>query len=309
MKRTLMICVFVSGALVVAACGGRQEAGAADEAGSPATAAAPTFTEVSLADVRAAGGPSLQQTLDFAQEECGARPLGFEEGGLTSADLNADGRADYVIDMSFVTCGGENSAHGWCGSGGCSIDVAVSRGEDYLIESLLGMEPGIVRVADGLGVAAMGREGPWTLAWNGQRLAPVDAAGAPQSEAAASREEAAVRAVVASIYDTYVAGYESGAMIPEGVETADLRAIIDSAADPEIGGLGFDYYCACQDYGDVSYDMSAVSVSGDRARVAVDLRSFGSLTQIELRLRKVGGRWQVDDVIDPNGSLREQLAG
>jgi hypothetical protein len=135
---------------------------------------------------------------------------------------------------------------------------------------------------------------------------PETAAEAPSQSA---NDEDAVRAVVASIYDTYVAGFDSGAMIPEGVETAELRAIIDAASDPEMGGLGFDYYCACQDYGDVSYEMSGVALNGDRATVAVDFRSYGTLTQIELRLRKVGGRWQVDDVIDPNGSLREQLAG
>ena len=131
-----------------------------------------------------------------------------------------------------------------------------------------------------------------------------------QADAAdAASDEAAVRAVVASIYDVYVAGFDSGATIPEGVETEELRAIIEAASDPEIGGLGFDYYCACQDYGDVSYEMSGVAVNEDRATVAVDFRSYGRLTQIELRLRRVGGRWQVDDVIDPNGSLREQLAG
>lgn len=121
-------------------------------------------------------------------------------------------------------------------------------------------------------------------------------------------DEAAVHAVVASIYDTYVAGVGSGARFPENVETAELVAAVRAASDPEIGGLGFDYYCACQDYGDVSYEMSAVAIDGDRATVAVDFRSYGQLTQMELRLRKVGGRWQVDDVIDPNGSLRDSLA-
>lgn len=131
---------------------------------------------------------------------------------------------------------------------------------------------------------------------------------APAQASAAVEEEAAVQAVVASIYDTYVADVGSGARIPDGVETRGLRAAIAAASDPDMGGLGFDYYCACQDYGDVSYEMSGVAIDDDRATVAVDFRSFGQLTQMELRLLKEGGRWRVDDVIDPNGSLRAQLA-
>ena len=140
--------------------------------------------------------------------------------------------------------------------------------------------------------------------------APAEAPAVSVDDAAsaAADEEAAVRAVVASIYDTYVADVASGPTIPDGVESDGLRAAIAAASDPETGGLGFDYYCACQDYGDVSYDMSGVAIDGDRATVAVDFRSFGQLTQMELRLLKEEGRWRVDDVIDPNGSLRAQLA-
>lgn len=294
--------------LALSACGGTGEASAGADAATEASAQAPLFSTASLEDLRAAGGASLNETLGFLREECGSAAVGFEDGSIQTADFNGDGRPDFLLDMTGFTCGGENRASGWCGSGGCSFDIFVSTGNDFHQDSYLGMDPEIVQVGDRLAVSAAGRDGPWTVAWDGEAMNRIEDA-APQGADAAGGDEAAVRSVVASIYDTYVAGFESGAMIPEGVETAELRAIIDAASDPEMGGLGFDYYCACQDYGDVSYEMSGVALNGDRATVAVDFRSYGTLTQIELRLRKVGGRWQVDDVIDPNGSLRQQLAG
>ena len=310
--RRLMMTTALAGAVMLAACGGgdseaQAAAGAGSDAAAETSTQTPLFTEATLADLRNAGGASLTDALDFMAEECGSAALGFEPGAISATDFNGDGRSDFLIDMTGFTCGGENRASGWCGSGGCSFDVFVSTGDDFHQDSFLGMDPEIVRVGDRPAVSAAGRDGPWTVAWDGEAMSPVEATGSTASGGGANDEEA-VRAVVASIYDTYVAGFDSGATFPEGVETAELRAAIEAASDPEMGGLGFDYYCACQDYGDVSYEMSGVAVNGDRATVAVDFRSYGRLTQLELRLRKVGGRWQVDDVIDPDGSLRQMLS-
>ena len=164
-----------------------------------------------------------------------------------------------------------------------------------------------------LGVAACGEDASPTGRSEG---ASSDAAVAPtqatvrldgETDQSSREAEAAIRRVVSSIYDTYVTEIGTGEAFPDGVETAELRRAVEAASDPETGGLGFDFYCSCQDYGDVSYDIAGVAVDGDEATTAVDFHSFGQLTQIELRLRKVGGRWQVDDVIDPNGSLRQSL--
>lgn len=295
---------------VLLAAGCQQSATSAADAGQDAAAAAtPVFTVANLETLRQAQGATLREALDFAQEECGSAPMGFEEGAITTADLNADGRPDYMIDMSMMTCGGENRGSEWCGSGGCSFDIFVSTGDDFHQDSFLGMGPEIVRNGDGLAVSVTGRDGPWMTAWGGEQMDIVQRMdGAPvATHEAAQGEEAAVRAVVASIYDTYVAGFDSGERFPEGVETDGLRAAVQAAADPEIGSLGFDYYCACQDYGDVSYDITGVAVNGNTATVALDFRSYGRMTQMELRMLKVGGRWQVDDVVDSNGSLRAML--
>lgn len=297
-------------ACLLTACGGGGESAdaAADSAGS-ASADTAIFATASLADLQGAGGARLQESLGFLAEECGSAAVGFEDGALTTADLNGDGRPDYLMDMTGFTCGGVNQGNGWCGSGGCSFDVFVSTGDDFHLDSYLGMGPEIVRVGSGLGVAAAGRDGPWTVAWNGEQMASVEdrADASAQPAAAAGGDEAAVRAVVASIYDAYADGFDSGASIPDNVETAEFRAVIEAAIDPEMGGLGFDYYCACQDYGDVSYTIRDVSVRGASATARLDFVSFGRSQPVELRLRKVGGRWQVDDVIDIHGSVREQL--
>ncbi len=94
---------------------------------------------------------------------------------------------------------------------------------------------------------------------------------------------------------------------PKVSKRPSLGARLRRQATQKWAGLGSDYYCACQDYGDVSYDITGVAIDGIHATVALDFRSYGQMTQMELRLRKVGGRWQVDDVVDPNGSLRVTL--
>jgi len=307
--KNYLISTALVGAMALTACGGESEA--TDAAASEAAASQAVYSAISLDDLRQGLGAAAAAFLVDAESECGARPLGFESGAITSADLNGDGQADYLVDLSRMTCGGEPSGNGWCGSGGCSFDIYTSTGASgYRQDAYLGMEPEIIRFGDGLGVGAIGRNGPWTVAWNGAQMdiATAPASGGEQA-AAGDGDEAAVRAVVASIYDAYVADDESGQRVPDDVETAELQRAVEAASDPEMGGLGFDYYCACQDYGDVSYDITGVAVSGDQATVALDFRSFGQMTQMELRLRKVGRRWQVDDVIDPNGSLRDSLQG
>lgn len=302
--RNGLISMGVLAALTLAACGGSDAgAEAADDAATDATTDAPLFSDVGLAELRAAGGAQIEESLGYLSEECGSAPVGFEPGAIRSADFNGDGRPDFLVDMTGFTCGGENRGNGWCGSGGCSFDIYVSREEDFHLDAFLGMGLEIVRVGDRVGVSVMGRNGPWTVAWDGEAMSPVE------TSPAEGGEEAAVRAVVSSIYDAYVAGVDSGATIPDGVESDALQRAVTAASDPEMGGLGFDYYCGCQDYGDVSYDITEVVVNGDQATASVDFTSYGRLSHIDLILRKSGSRWQVDDVRDEHGSLRAGLAG
>ena len=309
--RKYLISICLVGTLMLTACSGSDtEATAAADSAGPASVGADVFTVNGLDQLRRVGGP-VSAFLTDAGTECDGAQLGFEEGAISSADLDGDGRPDYLVDLSRMTCGSEPAGNGWCGSGGCSFDTFVSNRGAVHQDSFLGMEPTIVRHGDGLGVSAMGRSGPWVAVWDGDSMENADraaGAGTAAQSSGGGGDEAAVRRVVASIYDNYVNDTGTGEAFPENVETAELRRAVEAASDPEMGGLGFDYYCACQDYGDVSYDITGVAINGDRATVALDFRSFRRMVQMELRMRKVGGAWQVDDVIDPEGSLRESLA-
>lgn len=301
--RALCLTTAVLATISVVGCSRSEEATQT----SGATPAEVLFAPATLEQLRAAGGATLQASLDFAQEECGEAALGFEPGGVTSADLNGDGGADYLIDMTAVTCGGENQGGGWCGSLGCSFDTFVSTGNDFRQDSYIGSAPEIVRHGEGLGVGAEGREGPFVLAWNGSEMAVTQ----PASQTVSAGDDASqIRAVVSRIYDNYLDGATPGQTVPPELETIEFHQAIEASIDPEIGALEADYYCGCQDYGEVRYEIAAVRVEGRTAIASVDFYNFGGPAQrIDLMMKKVGDRWQVDDVRDSHGSLRESLAG
>lgn len=302
--RAILMTTVVLALAVSAGCSRPEEA---SRTSGEAAAGGALFTAATVEQLRAAGGAALQSSLDEAQQECGEAALGFEPGGVTSADLNGDGSPDFLVDMTAMTCGGENQGGGWCGSMGCSFDVFVSTGADYRHDSYIGSAPEIVRHEDGLGVGAEGRSGPFVLAWNGSEMAVTQ----PASQTVSAGDDASqIRAVVASIYDTYLPTAQPGQRFPEEAETIELRQAIEASIDPEIGALEADYYCACQDYGDVRYEVAAVRVEGRNATASVDFYNFGGAAQrLDLMMKKVGERWQVDDVRDSYGSLRETLAG
>lgn len=298
----LWILAAVCTGLGLVACG--READEAQQTAGPATGQ--VFTVATLADLRAAGGATLQAAVTDIQAECGDAELGIEPGGITSADLNGDGQRDYLVDMTAITCGGENRGGGWCGSLGCSFDIVVSTGEDYRVDSYIGSEPRIERQETGLGVEAGGRDGPFVAVWNGSEMAVMQA---PGEAASAGADAAQVRAVVAAIYDTYLDAAPPGAAPSAETETAELRQAVEAALDAGTGTLRADYYCGCQDYGSVSYAISALRVEGPAAMASVDFTSRGQpARRFDLILRKVGDRWQVDDVREGGISLRETLA-
>jgi len=300
--RTIWMTTAVLAAVVAGGCSRSDEATQSSDAPPTGT----LFAAATLEQLRAAGGATLQQSLDLAQQECGEAALGFEPGGVTSADLNGDGQADFLVDMTAVTCGGENQGGGWCGSLGCAFDIYVSTGTDFYQDSYIGSAPEIVRHGPGLGVGAQGRDGPFILSWNGTEMAVTPAVAQPMS---AGDDAAQIRTVVGRIYDAYLDSATPGQAAPTELETTEFRQAIEASIDPEIGALEADYYCGCQDYGDVRYEIAAVRIEGRSAVASVDFYNFGGPAQrIDLMMKKVDDRWQVDDVRDSLGSLRESLA-
>ena len=63
----------------------------------------------------------VQQTIE---EACGGKG-DIEPAGIVERDLTGDGKADLLINYGSITC--HEGINGFCGSGGCSIDVYVSR--------------------------------------------------------------------------------------------------------------------------------------------------------------------------------------
>ncbi|MCT7374479.1 hypothetical protein [Chelativorans salis] len=76
--------------------------------------------------------PGVEAAIDGYAQECTALGGTMENGAdrprILTADLDGDGREDYVLDPSPMVCGGAATA--FCGNGGCNIDVALSS-EDY----------------------------------------------------------------------------------------------------------------------------------------------------------------------------------
>lgn len=119
------------------------------------------------------------------------------------------------------------------------------------------------------------------------------------------------RALVAEIYDAYV----NDEMAQGEFMSPDLLRVIQNPASgmwDEDMGLGFDPFCACQDFGEVSYEITRLEPAGeDRAQAEVSLTSLGERRAIRLDLVNVTGDpvvegWRVDDVaVDGEPSLRE----
>lgn len=162
---------------------------------------------------------------------------------------------------------------------------------------------GLVLAGTGCAAAAEEEDAAETAVADGDKPA-AEAAAAP----AAADDLAGARALVDEIYGSYASDQfsDSGSWFTPGLE----RLINDPAAglaDPEIG-LGYDPLCACQDFGDVGYEIASVDATGpDRAHAEVAFTNFGQTSRIALDLQRVDGRWLVDDVGEAGGpTLRQQ---
>ncbi len=116
---------------------------------------------------------------------------------------------------------------------------------------------------------------------------PVDLAGA--------------RALIDRIYTPYARDE-----IPEpgDIYTPELNQAVERQSDPDMG-LGYDPFCACQDFGQFSYTPTIEPAEGG-ATARVDISNFGERQTITLDLAHRDGRWLVADIRDANGSLLDR---
>lgn len=92
----------------------------------------------------------VSQTLALCEPAATIRPE-----ALLSADINADGKPDFLLDQGGLDC--STMATMYCGSGGCGYSVYLSQPQGYHIYSGLGMQPTFTPT----GIKVMGRSGEW----------------------------------------------------------------------------------------------------------------------------------------------------
>ena len=122
-------------------------------------------------------------------------------------------------------------------------------------------------------------------------------------EAARVGPEEFVRALYA-VYPT--PGTGMGEPLPPGqdpIYDRVLNAMIGAdhaKAGGEVGALGYDIICNCQDYGDFTLDSVTVTQSGPQAaEAAVVFTNSGNTSRQTLKLVKEGTMWKVSDVLVP----------
>jgi hypothetical protein len=71
---------------------------------------------------------AVQKALRYANEECdslGGGAVTFAPDTVRKVDLTGDGRDDYIVDFRDTKCGERESTY--CGTGGCVLDILVTR--------------------------------------------------------------------------------------------------------------------------------------------------------------------------------------
>ena len=145
---------------VLAACGQQG-------AQSPADTAA-TVTSAN-------GEPEILRTVRSEHVEFGCANRSAAEpqdGYQRSADLNGDGRPDYVLDTHHFSCA--DAAAPFCGSAGCTVDVVLSKPDgsydrspsmSFAQEAVIAQESGAAVLHDG--------EGGLAYHWRGASMEPT----------------------------------------------------------------------------------------------------------------------------------------
>ncbi|MBC9880474.1 hypothetical protein G8O24_24415 [Bradyrhizobium sp. INPA01-394B] len=71
---------------------------------------------------------AVQKALHYANQECdsqGGGAVTFAPDTVRKVDLTGDGRDDYIVDFRDTKCGQRESTY--CGTGGCVLDILVTR--------------------------------------------------------------------------------------------------------------------------------------------------------------------------------------
>ena len=151
---------------------------------------------------------------------------------------------------------------------------------------------GLVAACSGGEAEASGNNAIATQA-GGKPAAAAPASGAPADLAGA-------RVLIDRIYSSY----SGNGPDTDGLFTSELETAIERQSDPD-GGLGYDVFCQCQDYGDTSYVIDSLVAEPGGAVTQVTFTSFGEPVTVTLRLARRGGTWLVADVRNGESSLLE----
>ena len=73
----------------------------------------------------------VQEAIDKNNKECTEGKPAFMQGFLTTRDINADGKPDYVLNYEHYRCGEIETL--FCGTGGCQTEVFASDGDGGLV--------------------------------------------------------------------------------------------------------------------------------------------------------------------------------
>ena len=148
-----------------------------------------------------------------------------------------------------------------------------------------------------------------------RRLARLVLLAALASSGAWARESERAYAFLRRIYAPYVAGTAespTGRLAASLFDPGLLQLIRrdEALAGGEVGALDHDPLCACQDYTPLAGLAIDVRPPRDGMTTAVvNFRNGDTRVRIALELVRVGGRWKIHDIAEPDiASLRRLLA-
>lgn len=143
-------------------------------------------------------------------------------------------------------------------------------------------------------------------------VAASAASGAPAATARRpedARAETEIRDLVDRVWGQYAApAGVTEPMVFETVMTPALVTALETQEDPE-AGLGFDPFCACQDYDRSRHAIRTVAIKGGHAQVAMDFWTFATdpaPRRFTIQLAPTPAGWRIDDIVTPEGGLRRE---
>ncbi|MFQ3665706.1 MAG: DUF3828 domain-containing protein [Sphingomonadaceae bacterium] len=239
---------------------------------------------------------------------------------ISTAFLNADDLPDIIFDFERARCSTDGAMGGHCGQLGCTVEIFISRAGSWVkvadITTPAWKVDRSVRPHRFL-TAPEGPSGPWR-AWgmHGQKFVIASPVAAPErgqpAAAPATAEDAPVRAAIDRFYAQYRQPFSDNSNWTIPLSPAFQRAW-DHALGPD-GALGFDPFCACQDYEprEFAHRIDRITMRGATADVVVGIRSFRQEGFTPIRMvmqRQPDGQWLIDDLPGARGaSMKAEMA-